>query len=172
VAGYVTSVAASLLIVSRGTLQAVTQDESMSEFFRHYATAFESLDVAAIAGFYALPCAFIGNAGVVTQIERGGLERLIGGLVAKYRAVELARAEVKGLHTQVINGRLLQVRVHWQLARADSTPLYEFDTIYIMANYAKRYRIASVIVVDEAERYQRLLQQFAGERTFIGKLPI
>ena len=149
----------------------VTQTESIQAFVDRYAAALQRLDVSATAEFYSLPCSFIGNAGVVVQQDRDGLESLIAGLFGRYRAIDFGKADVTALRVEILSAHLHQARAHWQLIAIDGSALYDFETIYVIANFGKGHRIAAVIVVNEAERYKALIQQIAGERTFIGKLP-
>ncbi len=149
----------------------MTQPESIRTFFERYNAALQRLDVSATAEFYSLPCSFIGNAGIVVQQERDGLESLVAGLFGRYRAINFGKAEITALRAEILSAHLHQVRVHWQLNAIDGSALYDFETIYVVANFGNGHRITAVIVVNEAERYKALIQQIAGERTFIGKLP-
>ncbi|MCA9695779.1 MAG: hypothetical protein KC636_39745 [Myxococcales bacterium] len=145
--------------------------ESITAFFARYAEAFERLDVPGVVDHFWLPCSFVGNAGVVTQHDRDGLEALIAGLMGKYRSIEFGKVTSTSLRAEILSARLHEVRIHWEIGRRDGSPLYDFDTIYVLANYGKGHRITTVLVVNEAERYQALLEEIAGDQTYVGVRP-
>ncbi|HEX6133821.1 MAG TPA: hypothetical protein VFZ24_07655 [Longimicrobiales bacterium] len=130
---------------------------SAEAFITSYRVAFERRDVDAIVAHFgeSIHVASDTGAGVhsnfFTHAEwRSVVERLI----SQYRALDVARAEVRSLETTGISPRLFQAAVTWGLFDGGGRELYEFRAVYTLVAEDDAVRVTA-IAHDEMARARR-----------------
>jgi hypothetical protein len=135
-------------ILSREILKWVMSTRSKAhQFLDAYRTAFEAPDVLAIADLFSYPCQATSDAGeiaVTTVPSREAWLPQIERLVAAYRAIGVASAQVLELHVIELTPRLAQAAVHWGLVDQEGGPIYEFDASYTLADLGDGMRITAI----------------------------
>ncbi len=123
-------------------------------FVDAYRRTFESFDAAAVAGCFAFPLHVAGDAAEVSlsavpspDAWLPAIERIVGA----YRLFGVARAVVRSLEVAEVTPRIAHALVHWDLRRADDTPVYDFHASYTVADTPDGPRITA-IAHDEGPR--------------------
>jgi hypothetical protein len=132
-------------------------DDRIGQFFDHYQAAYARRDAAAIAELFAYPSHVTSDAGEVVLVAnpspegwRPRLERLL----AMYDAIGVAEARVLELEARQLSPRIWLAEVRWALHDAAGSLLYDFHTVYVLAEIAGALRIGSAVSPDELPRYQ------------------
>lgn len=136
----------------------------LDDFYDSYRTAFERLDVAAIAEHFTFPLHLAGDDDQLTlfsvasrEVLAARLERLLG----MYRAIHFGSARVGSIEPTEISPRLLLARVHWELHNLDGRPLYDFEVCYTLAEIEGALKITAIAHA-ELPRYRACLARLQG----------
>lgn len=130
-------------------------DQAAAEaFIDGYRRTFESFDVAAIAARFAFPCQVTSEGESVTVVTIPGPDAWvpqIARIVGAYRLLGVASARIAKLQVAEVTPRIAHAVVHWDLARADGSPVYGFTASYTLVDAGDGPRI-SAIAHDETPR--------------------
>jgi hypothetical protein len=140
--------------------------QAVEGFIERYRTTFETLDAAAITAMFTFPCQVVGDAGAVAvasvptaELWGASIERI----VAAYRMIGVATADLGSLQVVVLTPGSAHAIVRWNLRTADGEPVYSFTASYTVVDTAGGPRIA-VVVHDETLLLQQAVAAAAARR--------
>jgi hypothetical protein len=125
----------------------MTASSAVRHFFGAYQRAYESLDATTIAALFAYPFQMISDEGQITTEAVSTREAWlpqIGRLVAAYRAIGVASAEILRLDAVDLTPRLKQATVRWRLANVDGARLYDFTATYTLIDGGDGLRVGAL----------------------------
>jgi len=128
-------------------------------FFTTYCSAFIRQDAPAIARHFASTIQVASDTGddvTVHVATAGEWRKTIEHLLEMYRAINFGWAEAIALTCEIISPRLVHAHLRWSVQDSSHEPLYEFDTLYILARHSETFRIIAV-AHNEIPQYRRCL---------------
>ena len=92
-------------------MTATAEKEAITEAFRSYVQAFQTLDPHAKARYFHLPCMFVPPQGVRVLLTAADVEALLTQVMAGLKAQGYARSELSDLHVNPMSGNTALVTV-------------------------------------------------------------
>ncbi|HET8651812.1 MAG TPA: hypothetical protein VFM13_04475 [Gaiellaceae bacterium] len=117
------------------------------DFLDAYGRAFAAFDVEAVADMFAYPWQITSGAdeaGVTIVPRREAWLPELERLVAAYRTIGVAAAEILERRTTELTPRLAQVVVRWALTDRAGARIYDFDAAYTLADLGDGLRITAI----------------------------
>jgi hypothetical protein len=133
-------------------------------FIDGYRRTFESFDVDAIAACFAFPMQVASEGDAVTVVVVPDLDAWrpqIARIVGAYRLLGVHGARLASLDIDEVTPHVAHAVVHWALAAADGSPIYEFTASYTLVDAGAGPRIVA-IAHDETPKLQAAVARARG----------
>ena len=130
-------------------------------FLDAYRSAFEHRDIDAIVDLFAFPCHVTGDgdpASLEIATNREEWKPVIQRIFDAYERIGVDTATIENVSTDNVSPRLAVVRVAWHLKNADGATLYEFTSVYTLAEVEGRRRV-SAVAHDELPKLRACLKR-------------
>jgi hypothetical protein len=130
-------------------------------FLDSYRSAYERGDIDAIVDLFAFPCHVTGDgdpASLEVARSREEWKPIIERIVDAYQKIGVKTATIESVWTDNISPHLAVVRVGWHLKNAEGSTLYEFTSVYTLAEVDDRLRV-SAVVHDELPKLRAALRR-------------
>ena len=137
----------------------------INAFFDSYRTAFERRNAAAIADHFAYPGLVTSDADGITLVPIPNRQEWLGKLeqlLAMYRAIDVATAQILDLQVIEVSPRLVMAHIHWALQTAAGARLYDFTAIYTLAQIEGAFHITA-LAHDEMPHYRACLTRLKAQ---------
>ena len=142
------------------------------KFLDSYRAAFERGDIDEIVDLYTFPCHVTGEpspsnglSGSPSALQvaesRDGWKPVIRHMLESYRRVGVKTMAIESVWTDEISPRLAVVRVGWHFKGGDGSTLYEFTSVYTLAEVDGRLRVTAV-AHDEYPKLHACLERTEG----------
>ncbi|HYD52028.1 MAG TPA: hypothetical protein VEA99_05350 [Gemmatimonadaceae bacterium] len=134
-------------------------------FLDSYRAAFERRDIDGIVDLFTFPCHVTGDgepASLEIASSREDFRPIIQRILDAYERIGLKSPTIESVWTDTISPRLAVVRVGWHLRNADEATLYEFTSVYTLAEVEGRLRV-SAVAHDELPKLRAALRRVGRE---------
>jgi hypothetical protein len=139
---------------------------AVDAFFESYRAEYERGDASAISAHFAFPLHVTSDAGEAADAKGGIVVTHVGSrdewvgqvdrLLAAYRSVGVASAQVVELSTFELTPQLFEAVLRWELQDAIGKQVYRFDAAYTLAQIDGALRITA-LAHNERPQLQALL---------------
>lgn len=130
-------------------------EKTIRQTYEDYLGAFHTLDAKAVAPFYAVPCLFVTDPGVVLMTEAGDVERLFATLIEELRARDYDHSEVKDLEVRLLSEYLALVSGLAIRFAKDGSELERTGATYTMRKVEGAWKFATVVAHTRENAFDR-----------------
>lgn len=121
--------------------------EEVRAFFQSYRTAFEALDVEAIADCVAYPSHIVSDGEEVVLIPMTNRQECLAAMdsvVVLHRELGAPAGRIHDLSITEFSPRLVQASLRMEVLDGTSSFLYDFQATYTLANFSGAWRIVAI----------------------------
>lgn len=117
------------------------------QFFENYAQAFSNYNAQAISEHYHFPCTFWHNGNYL--FNKNDFIKNLDTLLKKYKKLNFDNASFTIEEIKLFSDALLQVQLRWLLKNINDQIVSEFEVVYNILIKDNRFKIFSVLNLDE-----------------------
>jgi hypothetical protein len=139
--------------------------EPIEDFFERYRRGYVRRDAAALAEMFAYPSHVACDAGsvaLVANLSKDIWRGQIAKLFENYDSIGATDIRILRLDSRLLSPRLWLAELHWELNDSQGKVLYDFHTLYVLAERDGDLRIASAIAPDELLRHGEYMARLDG----------